>query len=370
MWAGSAALGGEQSGALQVCTRTFSISRARAHATIPAQVARADAAARRVQLRSAVASSKPLSFRCMQDALVAARDGDRIVMQLGHHNMAGSSAIVDKRVLIRGEGSLGDTYVEQRSNAPLMIASAPAVVQNLSLDLCGFRECVLVQGDSRSQLLLEDCKLRSSGSHAIVTREACQPKLRRLDVGAAKAGLLALQESQPQLMRCAMTACGEQAVRAQDRSRVALQGCRLAGNEAEGAVAMDASHLSLSDCVITSNKGPALDISGTAHAIVRGGEVANNAGGMFLWDTATARLEGARLSGGQHHALLVGDDGARAVALGCTIEGEVMATLASSLRLEQPPPQTNVMKRGKQAATLPPEEGCFKFEADRYLRKQ
>ena len=48
-----------------------------------------------------IALTKPLSFRSMTDAMAAARDGDRIVVQLGQHNMGGSALKVDKRVLIR-----------------------------------------------------------------------------------------------------------------------------------------------------------------------------------------------------------------------------------------------------------------------------
>ena len=57
-----------------------------------------DESARR---KAETALTKPLSFRSMSDAMAAARDGDRIVVQLGQHNMGGSALKVDKRVLIR-----------------------------------------------------------------------------------------------------------------------------------------------------------------------------------------------------------------------------------------------------------------------------
>ena len=349
LWAGTAALGGAAPGALQV-------AHAEAHARLAA--------------RRAAAASRPASFRCLQDALAAAADGDRIVLQAGHHNLAGTSARVDKRVLICGEGALGDTYVEQRSNAPLLLITAPAVVRNLSLDLCGFRECVMVAGDARVTPLLEQLKLRSSGSNALVTCDACAPTLRAADLGAAKVGVLALHRSRPQLLRCLLSQCGEQALRAQDATHVTLEACRLVKNEAEAAVAMDAASVTLIRCQLSANKGPALDVSDRARAFVHGGEAADNAGGVFLWGAAEVRLEDVCLGGGLHHALLAGDDGTRCTALGCTIVGDVMETSAGSLQLEHAAPHTNIRKKGKAAAMLPPEEGCFKFEADRYLRKQ
>ena len=65
------------------------------------QVARAEQEAATAKRKAEAALTKPLSFRSMSDAMDAARDGDRIVVQLGHHNMGGSVLKVDKRVLIR-----------------------------------------------------------------------------------------------------------------------------------------------------------------------------------------------------------------------------------------------------------------------------
>ena len=70
-------------------------------ATLAAQVARAENEAALAKHKAAAAAVKPLSFRSLQDALAAARDGDRIVMQLGHHNVGGTAADVRVRVLIR-----------------------------------------------------------------------------------------------------------------------------------------------------------------------------------------------------------------------------------------------------------------------------
>ena len=51
--------------------------------------------------RRAAAVGKPLSYRCVQDAMAAARDGDVILVERGHHNVAGTTIEVNKRVLIR-----------------------------------------------------------------------------------------------------------------------------------------------------------------------------------------------------------------------------------------------------------------------------
>lgn len=335
-----------------------------------AQVARAEAESRKALRLATTGSGKPPSFRCLQDALAAAHDGDRIVVLLGHHNLAGTTAEVCKRVLIRGEGRLGQTTMEQRSNSPLMRFTSPAVVQNLSLDLCGFRECVLAEGDARCTPLVEGCMLRCSGSHSIVVAGAAQPVFRDCDIGGNKAGVFALENGRPRLERCLLSGCGEQGVLAQERACITLEACTVKGNEAEGVVSMENASVQMGSCMLLDNKGPAVDVSGTAHAHLRGGEVVGNLGGVFLWDSASAKLEGVRLRGGVHHALLAGDDGVRCVAHGCNIEGDTMESRPGALRLEHKPPRANSMRPAAVPATLPPEAGCFKFEADRFTRKQ
>ena len=64
-------------------------------------MARAEQDAASARHKAETALTKPLSFRSLSDAMAAAHDGDRIVVQLGHHNMGGSALKVDKRVLIR-----------------------------------------------------------------------------------------------------------------------------------------------------------------------------------------------------------------------------------------------------------------------------
>lgn len=68
---------------------------------ITSQVARANRDAAAARRANALAASQPLSFCSIQDAMAAARDGDRIVVQLGQHNVGGAAVDVTKRVLIR-----------------------------------------------------------------------------------------------------------------------------------------------------------------------------------------------------------------------------------------------------------------------------
>jgi hypothetical protein len=266
-----------------------------------------------------------------------------------------------------GEGALGDTVLEQRANAPLFRLLAPAVVQNLVLDLCGFRECVRVAGDATP--LLEGCKLRCSGDHALLCDGACAPTLRGCDLGARRAGVLALGTSRPDLQDCLLQGCEHQGLRAAEAAWPRLARCRILDNGMEGVVAMDAAGVELVDCTLRGNQGPGVDISGRAHAALLRGCVEHNAGGVFLWDDASAALQGVALHGGPHHALLA-DARSRPEARGCAIVGEVLALSPEAQEGVLGAGRGNTLRPGAAPATLPPEAGCFKFEADRFTRKQ
>jgi hypothetical protein len=260
--------------------------------------------------------------------------------------------------------------LEQRANAPLFRLCAPAVVQNLVLDLCGFRECLSIEGDARCTPLVEGCKIRCSGDHAVVCAGACAPTLRACDVGARKAGFLLLGTSQPAIADCTISGCDQQGVRAADASWPRLQRCRIVDNAAEGVVAMDNAGVELLGCTLSGNKGPGVDISGGAHVAMADCRVADNAGGLFLWDAATAALQRCSLAGGAHHALLA-DARTRPHVTACTITGDIMALSDDAgAGVLGAGGDNTLLPSAPRPATLPSEEGCFKFEADRFLRKQ
>ena len=331
------------------------------------QVARAEAAAALARRRSV--GDKALSFRCVQDAMAAAHDGDRIVLLAGHHNAAGTPICVDKRVLITGAGAFGEVTMEQRSNCPLMRITAAAVIQNLSMELCGFRECLLFEGDARNTAVVQDCSVRCSGSHAIVVAGAAQPTLRRLDVAAQAAGVLTLERSSPILHTCTFDECGAQCIRACDASKPMLDACVIQKAKAEGVVAMDQAAVHLTRCRVTSNAGPGIDVSAHGAVTCVQCHIVRNAGGVFLWDAASARLEDCHIDGGIHHAILADGASACVHASACVIVGDVLSTRPESIASVTKEEHGNTRRRALPAS-LPPEDGPFKFVADRYTRKQ
>ena len=68
--------------------------------------------------------------------------------------------MVDKRILIEGEGLLGEARLDQRANSPGLRLRRSCWLRNLDLDMTGFREAVRIEGGPAVQPLLSSCILR------------------------------------------------------------------------------------------------------------------------------------------------------------------------------------------------------------------
>ena len=68
---------------------------------------------------------------------------------------------MNKRVLIRGEGESGEVKVDQRAASPTLRITRTCVVQNLDLDLTGYRECIRISGAAHVKALIQRCKIGS-----------------------------------------------------------------------------------------------------------------------------------------------------------------------------------------------------------------
>eukprot|EP00873_Tetraselmis_striata_P017067 jgi/Tetstr1/437331/TSEL_002815.t1 len=123
-----------------------------------------------------------LSFRCINEAMEAAVDGDRILLLRGIHNGQAETVKVTKRVLITGEGELEEATVDFRGNSPAFHITANAVLENVFVDMSGYSAAISINGAENVQPLIENCKVLCSGSDAInVSRKAC-PILRGCEI--------------------------------------------------------------------------------------------------------------------------------------------------------------------------------------------
>lgn len=345
----------------------------------------------------------PLSFRSVAEALQEARDGDRVLLLRGIHNTGGATIFVDKRVLIRSEGTLEETTIDHRGNSPIFRLTRTCVLQvgrwrdlsmargqqlsdsdgsispslpcpvpsslpqNVDVDMTGFREALFVYGGPEVSPIVEHCRFRSSGGDAINVAGRASPLFRRCEVaGCKKVGLKLFGGAGGEYIDLRIRSCQQQALRMMEDSGAKFYGCEFTDNAEEGVVLMGNSQASLRGCRVVGNKGPAFDVSGSARIYCEGCKAEGNVGGLWLWESAKAAVHQCELSGGSSHAVLA--DGSSLPSItDSTVRGMVQATEEA---WEGICGETNHLVEPLESVELPPEEGPFKFEPVWYERKQ
>uniref|UniRef100_A0A7S2Z3P6 Right handed beta helix domain-containing protein n=1 Tax=Chloropicon laureae TaxID=464258 RepID=A0A7S2Z3P6_9CHLO len=239
----------------------------------------------------ALAKTSMQSFRSLKEAVGEAKDGDRILLLRGIHNTGGATIFVDKRVLIRSEGTLEETTIDHRGNSPIFRITRNAVLQNVDIDMTGFRESLYVSGGPKVCPVIEHCRFRCSGDDAINVAGQAKPIFRKCHVvHSKKVGLRLFDRAGGEYIGLRISSCEQQAVKVMEGAQGAFYGCVFEESKEEGVVVMDSGEASLRDCCIRGNQGPGVDVSGRAKVSAVGCEIQANVGGVWLWDDAKAVL--------------------------------------------------------------------------------
>lgn len=132
---------------------------------------------------------------------------------------------------------------------------------------------------------------------------------------------------------------------------------------------MQQSTVTMVDCVVRDNKGPGLDASNQARVVMERCKVEDNVGGVWLWDEASCDVRASVVAGGASHAVLCDVETSPRFGSGSRIEGVVEASSDARAMIVPPDGSVDLIHPDKPTS-LPPEDGCFKFEYDMFTRKQ
>ena len=324
---------------------------------------RGDALAAWTYADQRVVQASRTSFRCVAEALRAAKDGDRIVLLKGTHNGLGETIAVTKRVLIEGEGVLGETVIDMRANVPTFkVTRGGAVIRNLTIDHTGFREAVLVDGEVAVRPLLEMLDVKCSGDDGVHVGGSSRPILRQCRVKGKKVGVKSFDSSTVTLDRCVIEGCGGAGITVMDESRLGAQRTVVGDCDEDGVVVMGKGRCTLVECTVSGNKGPGLDCSDEGHGMMSRCMVGGNVGGVFIWDKSSVLTQACSIDGGVAHVLLIDGNGS-VDARSTTLKGGIHATdTAWSSLLDG----GNTFEDPEGAVDFPNETGPFQFVPSPY----
>ncbi|BDA45677.1 probable UPF0225 protein Spro_2712 at N-terminal half [Coccomyxa sp. Obi] len=266
---------------------------------------------------------RKFSFRSLHAAVAAARDGDQILLKRGIHNGLGETVHVSKRVLIRGEGTLGETRIDHRANCPALRIGRVCVVQGLDIDMTGFREAVKIEGPASVRPAIQNCIIRCSGDDAVNVCGKAAPIFESCTLQARKCGVRAYERAGVSLTDCKIEACGEQAIKAFESAEVSLSRqapllkSMLADCEEDGIVALDQSSIRLEACTISGCKGPAVDLTNQARLHARKCTFRDCMGALWVWDDASADVADCRLLADKTYVVLADGNAAANLQASC-----------------------------------------------------
>ena len=359
------------------------------------------------------------SFRSIKDAVASAKDNDRIVLLRGMHNIGGEAVVINKRLLIYGEGRLGETVIDQRANAPTFTVTRPCVIRNLKIELTGFRECLRFQSDAALTMpnaagcaspsaIVDGCVVSSSGSDGIHIGNS-DPLIRNCTVTGRHCAILAAAQA-PTIPRTGFLhycrigtakdgggdgggggggGSEQQCVRAMRGANLAIECCELSGAKMEGIACMDSARVSIVDSSISGNGGPGIDVTGDGMVTLANSEIADNCGGIWVWERGHVHVhEGTRtasvgygvlgqsiVKGGSSHALLVCDEGKVDCGHNGMVEGVVDvyddAEVDFGIANGAIAGKAIQLGAGFEPTSLPPQTGpAFRFMPNEFTRKQ
>ena len=157
----------------------------------------------------------------------ACEDGDVVLLLRGIHNGLGQACLVDKRILIRGEGALKEATVDCRSNVPLFRVTRPCVIQNVDIDFTGFSQAIHVEGGENVDALIENCRIKCSGDDGICVDGSARPTFRNCDVTGKKSGLRTAGKARAELVDCKLHCCETTGVKTFGESHATLRDCHV-----------------------------------------------------------------------------------------------------------------------------------------------
>eukprot|EP00879_Flechtneria_rotunda_P019728 GHRR01020730.1.p1 GENE.GHRR01020730.1~~GHRR01020730.1.p1 ORF type:complete len:533 (+),score=170.54 GHRR01020730.1:3275-4873(+) len=260
-------------------------------------------------------------FSSLAEALGVAVDGDVIQLLPGTHVVSQVCLNITKRILIEGLGASHEqVLLDHRANHPVFTISRACILRNLTIDMVGFCEAVIITGSSTTvKPILQDLHIMCSGHDGLSIGGNVQPLLSNCHIQVRCCCIKQYGSSSTTFWNCTLTG-GQHGLMACGNSQAFLEGCKVDNCGQDGIIGLQQASLHLSNTTIKRCKGPGLDLSDSSSAVLSQVEVEECCGGLWIWHTATCEAVSCYISGGSSYAVLL-DEEAYARGSSCQIDG-------------------------------------------------
>ena len=215
------------------------------------------------------------------------------------------------------------------------------------------------------------------------------PTMRNCSVSGRRNALTLLDSARGEWIDCRFAHAKLAGLKVMGRARPTLRRCHLSASREEGVCVQAEGSAELLECHLRDNGGPGVDVSGRGTVRMAGCWVeGNGGGGAMVWDGGKLEMDSCHLGAGGALALLADGPLASAALRDCVVSGAVHAGEAvwAGLRaggnrmdaeggdrargMKPLPGSAEAEGIGGGQGMLPAEAGAFKWEADKYTRKQ
>ncbi len=241
-------------------------------------------------------------------ALRQAAPGARILVLPGHYR---ESLVIDKEVIICGEGEASTILLESPQGPCLLFQSPKASVQGLSIRAAqgGGPAIRVVSG----QASLEGCTVEASGGTAIELATGANLALKSTQItcsgalqGGQGVGLKLQPSSQASLEDCQIEDFPAGGIEVGPEARVQLARCRILRSSFAGLLALEKSQAVLEDCELSGHQGSGLHAVGSASVQLRASRLNENEGfGLSAMASSMVTLENCEVARNQHAGVLI-----------------------------------------------------------------
>ena len=235
-------------------------------------------------------------FTTIGAAVRAAGSGQRIVVRPGVYR---EEVVIDKPVLITGQGSPAEVVVESDAGPCLLVRTDGATVRSIGLRGRG-RPGHFPVDVPEGSLLLDSCDVTSDGVSCVAVRgPASRAMIRSCRLhDAREAGLLVCDGGRATIDASEVIACGPSGIEARAGGAVTVRRCHIHQGKGTGVLVHGGGACQAAQCEIRDNAGAGVSVLGGGDVRVSGCRVtANGATAVYAAAGSQGEVASSYLAG-------------------------------------------------------------------------
>lgn len=234
------------------------------------------------------------AFRSIGEALRKAPSDAPIVVRPGVYH---ESLVVDRAVVVRGEGEPGEVVVESSDASVLRFEAGTASISNLTFRQLKGANLWYAVDIAAGRLDLEDCDISSDGLACVAIHGGADPCIRRCRVhDGHRSGIHVFDSGRGTIENCEIFCCERSGVDVKAGGASVLRSCRIHDHKQGGVYIYEDAGGTIEDCEIYANALDGVAVTQrSAPSLLRCRVHHNRRSGVLFFEEARGLLDGCEI---------------------------------------------------------------------------